>query len=421
MRSLVPFLILGTLLTGCTLSTDYFGEYRGVNLLGNYDFDDLDGATPKWGLAITPTPGDFMTWERIGDPADPNGNLARDTAASTPTVGPDSASPVYRLEIKNLIPNGDFEDSTVTPDGTTTVPTNWTVTDGTATPSYFQFGFTHSANSAYPNRSINGISLGWWGAAPGDNLSLDLDAAVQATAWRNIPYRFHVDFINISDLGTLGILLDDPTTTKVPENDTTTTEGGGTWDQSTLVGDPATANHTSVFSPTRWLLLAATTDQRTLIFGSAGVLARYGAVLDNLRLLPDNLPLVVAAEFPSISSGIKPLLPGSKTGMYTFTVAVRTDPTAGTLNRFAARSFSVVVTAREKSGIRSYPITFSNSEWSAAWTTLNFDLGLDMVNSDADLGGQPALKITLSPTVTNSGSVDVGSLLLSQPTLTFNP
>ncbi len=79
------------LAASCTLDTDYFSEYRDTNLLGNYDF----GAAGQWALApnTTGNPSDYMRWED----------------AATP--GPDGVSPGYRLEIKNLIPNGDFEDT----------------------------------------------------------------------------------------------------------------------------------------------------------------------------------------------------------------------------------------------------------------------------------------------------------------------
>lgn len=430
MRVAVPVLFLFVLLSGCKLNTDYFSEYRGLNLLKDYDFDDFeaDGTTPKWNLA---TSTDFMTWERIGDPADPNNNLSRDQAAATPTAGPDGVSPVYRLEIKNLIPNGDFEDGAVTAEGQTTLPAFWSTATYTgsavATPSGIQFGVSPSPTTR-PG-SISGRSLGWAGVQAGDQLRLDLYSAttsVRPSAWSAGKYRFRCELINVSEKAEVAMYL--YTLSGLAVSQAVLADREGNWTVTTTKSDDS-VDHASIF-PSSTMFLTNTEfpndEGRTLAFGHKEAVGPYAAVIDNVRLVPDDQTLGVQARFPRLDSGAAPLLPGTEPGMYVFAVYVRNDPTAGTLNRFQPADLSVQLKAAVKPNPKATP-TYQSAAglrpaggWSD-WTLLTFKMGFDFVNLNSELDGKPALTITLSPTNGSTGDADVGSLLVSQPVLTFNP
>lgn len=430
MRIAVPVLLSILLLAGCKLNTDYFGEYRGLNLLKDYDFDDVetDGATPKWKLATSDA---FMTWERIGDTTDPNGNLARDQAAATPAVGPDGVSPVYRLEIKNLIPNGDFEDATVTADGQTTLPAFWSMENFSSVPKASTVVFGSAPKPEDLSGSISGRALGWAATDAGDQLRLNLHNAalsLHSDAWSATTYRFHCQLINVKDQKTdIAVFL--YTQGGVPllsiAGGGLLAGGNGTWTIPTIQADES-ADNASVFPLTNYLV-ANTNDLSTQ--ANEGQIVAFGRqdgtdaiVLDNVRLVPDNETLGVQAQFARLDSGAAPLLPGTKPGMYVFTVWVRNDPTAGTLNRFEPVDLSVRLKGTVKTGTEftSDPDLRPEAGW-PEWTQLTFKMGFDFVNLNSELGGNPALTITLSPTNGNTGDSDVGSLLVSQPVLTFNP
>jgi hypothetical protein len=405
MRTLAPALAALALATSCTLNTDYFKDYRGVNLIGNYDFNSLkaDGVTPQWSLA---TSTDFMAWTPV--PSDPE----RPTEA-------------YRLEIKNLIPNGDFQDATKTPDATNaTLPAGWSTNffDGTVIASAsINFGVTPS--STLHNGTIDGSrAMGWAALGAGNQLRLDLKGQVPTSAWQPIGYLFRADLMNVGSGPSIGMTLYDTATNGVnPE----TTNNQPNWTVTTAKADNSTDN-TSVFSMVRpFLLTAAPGDLRWVAFGPNGTTADDAAIIDNVRLLPRYQSLVVSATLSTLESGVKPLLPGSKPGMYVFTIDVKNDPNAGAGNHFQPKAFTVWFDASVKSGTRNPSVTVAApvGGW-PTWTTLTFQLGFDFVNSDSDIGAGTnphALSIGLSPTVSSTGDYDVGTVLVSRPTLSFNP
>jgi len=413
-------------LASCDLNTEYFAEYRGVNLLGNYDFSaEYSAGKPKWNLT---TSTDFMTWERIGASTNPASDLARDLAAGTPTTGPDGKSPVYRLEIKNLIPNGDFEDASVTPEGSHTLPSFWSpsyynASIAPATTSPYAINYGASPSPTTKAGSINGRSLGWRAGQPGDQLRINLYAAATSlspTAWSATAYRFHMNFINVAGKSDLAIFL--YTAAGAKGTNSTLADDAFDWTYRIPIVDKE-SDSTSIFHVSkRFLTDTVGTEGRILVLGPNTVSGQYAAVADNFRLLPDTETLGAQAVFPSLSSGSNTLLPGSRSGMYTFSFQLRDDPTAGTLNRFIPEVLSIKLTARVKSGTPTYQATITRpSEGWSTWTKQTFAMGFDFVNSDAALGTEPALSITISPTYSATGAADVGSVLVSQPVLTFNP
>jgi len=379
---LSAFLLAPLLVAGCTLDTDYFGEYRGVNLLENWDF-----GSGRWALDV----GDeFMTWEPVPGEAH-------------------EGHPGYRLEIKNLVPNGDFEDEAITPDSapSNAVPTNWSLTGGTV-----EYGASHDSVS------LTGRALRWKASAGGNALLLNLGTAL-GSAWvpsTSYPYRVRFDFADLGSSGILNINL--VKEFPHPLGDGSLAEGEGKWDQTNLVGK-------TVYSFSKQFTQPSNLEDRYLVWGPLNGAEATNVVLDNVRVFLDAGSRAATATLPSLDSGTLTLLPGEKTGMYQFTVWVKDDPGAGDNNRFQAAAVSITLRAAVKSGTGSpSPGVFQRPAggWSD-WTPLTMDFGFDFVGSDVDLGGQPALTVSLSPMElgTDVESADVGSLLVSHPTLTFNP
>lgn len=379
------FVLFALLLAGCTLDTDYFREYRGTNLLGNWDFD-----TGQWALDVGT---EFMTWEPVSGESH-EGHLA------------------YRLEIKNLVSNGDFEDEAITPDAgaLTVVPTNWTLTGGTVA-----FGPTHGTGSE--TVGITGRSMRWTANSGGNALGLDLGAAL-GVAWQpSTSYRVRFDF---ADLGESGGVIEVNLVKTYPDplgNPLVALEGGD-WKQSQLT-------RLTKYSLSEQFIQPSILEDRSLVWGPLDGAGATDVVLDNLRVFLDAGSRSVATALPSLDSGTLTLLPGSKAGMYQLTVWVKDDPTAGDNNRFAASAVSIKVEGAVKSGTGSpSPRVFERPDggWTD-WTALTMDFGFDFVSDDDDLGAQPALSINITPMKLGETveQADVGSVLVAHPTLTFNP
>lgn len=436
MRTRVPVLSLLAALSllGCTLNTDYFGEYRGVNLLGNYDFDATDGGTPKWGTTTLgldpafPAADPFMRWHRIGASAVVSDNVA-DASAGTPTVGPDGVSPAFRLEVRNLVPNGDFESST-TPEGGNVAESWWSLTDIGGT-SMGSPGVTFTSTPT----TITDRGMIWVSTQNGDQLRLDLRNTVFPVGasppafWFASGYRFRLDLINNKDTGQVGISLLGSDSGAGTNN---LFQSRSDWTVPTQNPD-LSSNTTDVFSASESFFFPAQTlptdpiPDRIVAFGALRATdTPPDVMIDNLRLLPDRDSLSVKASLTSLSSGTLQLLPGSKDGMYNLIVSIMDDPLAGSNNRFFAKVFSMKVNIREKGGTRRLPpMTFIRpaTGWSS-WTTVTFPFGADFVDRDSDLGGTPALEVFFSPTYLSplpASGVDVGTILISRPVLTFNP
>jgi len=385
-------------LTGCTLNTDYFSEYRGKNLLSNYDFD----STGNWQTTTYASGADsYMRWERISDST--NADYASDVAASTPTTD-DAGHTAYRLEIKNLIQDGDFEAETL---GSVTLNTGVGWSPGGSPYVEYNTVFTNSNTNPTNPSAINHQSLLFYSGGTGAHLLLNLASAI--SPWVAGTYIVHLDTVNVSTGTTLAVGILDASTTL--EN----------WDLSYSGG--------SSLSVAQSFALPAVLPGRFLQIGSDSAATQETAVLDNLRILLDQ-ELFVKASFASLSSGSLPLLPGTQSGAYTFSINVRDDPTADStnanhvVNRFEPSGITVKILGRAKNSASqamiNLPVSRPAGGWTS-WTTLTFSGGLDFVDTDDALGGAKALVIEITPTIDGQGIRDAGSLLVAHPVLTYNP
>lgn len=116
-------LVLGTCLftlLSCGGPGVDFSEYQGVNLIPNGDFATSD-PTYFWGVdhpddtdgpfnITIPTPGtnNYVNFEAIPN-ASPWAGYASDAVLRSGLTGDAATASIYRLEVKNLLPGGDFE------------------------------------------------------------------------------------------------------------------------------------------------------------------------------------------------------------------------------------------------------------------------------------------------------------------------
>lgn len=385
MRRSAWFAVPLVLTLGCTLNTDYFSEYRGRNLIGNYPFD-----TTKWVLEPSAPATDFMTWTSIGS--------ATDTASTTKTN-------VYRLRILNLMPNGDFK----TTFSSSLPATNWSTNAG-GTITQVLDPLSPSSATMFPTGTT---TLHWdTGSNNAATLTADIVSGMSASAWRtNTTYRMNLDVVNIGSNGV-----------QFPVN---LFDDSGKWIDKDI-GPFSVATNYPVNAITKpFLNSGGASHWQVQFYGSTASKETYtpNGYLANFRVVPDDVPLYVKATLSSLSSGTLTLLPGSKTGMYSFSVDVLDDPAAGANNVFVAKYLSVRVTGMTKNGTKTIVPTAASRPsggWTT-WTTLTYQFGFDFVNNDAALGSNPALTIELSPCLQGVGNVDAGSIYLANPVLNYNP
>jgi hypothetical protein len=106
---LVSFAVAGALswlVIGCSNPVDWT-DFGGVNLIAGRDFGDLhetdpDAMEPVWAVGTA----DYLLFEEVSVTDDAVPELSSEM---TPTDA------VYRLELLNLVPNGDFEDPAASP------------------------------------------------------------------------------------------------------------------------------------------------------------------------------------------------------------------------------------------------------------------------------------------------------------------
>ena len=179
-------------LAGCNLNTNYFSDYSGKNLLANYGFS----ATGKWALESYATyaavtgylPADYVTWAQIG--AGSAADNSTDSAASTPTKGFDNSSPAFRLEIKNLLLDGDFETGQ---NPGSPVTDGWWAPAGGATDNIETVATANSVGTSYSPISDNSLFFSGPNVA-GNTLVLTL-SPISVPLWaRTGTYRVRFDY-----------------------------------------------------------------------------------------------------------------------------------------------------------------------------------------------------------------------------------
>lgn len=170
-RRLLPLLALVVLAAGCEW-TDPFAEYRGVNLVTDRGAS-VDGFAETYGDGSDPGVGhDYITI---------TGGLTAAEYGATTGLPSGVEGTIRRVEIPNLLPNGDFE-ATVPP----ATPAGWTIVE--SVPGTLVFDAVDTADPlTITNHSVD------FAIIPGDLAAFDLtnlaDGLVASAA-----YHFSFDF-----------------------------------------------------------------------------------------------------------------------------------------------------------------------------------------------------------------------------------
>lgn len=384
-------------LAGCSLNTNYFSDYTGANLLSSYEFNASGWATETYGTDGASATDPYMNW------------------SDASTTGPGGGE-AYKLEILNLIPDGNFFTSYT---NTTINSSYWSSSAATVT--IYNGSTTFAASSS----SSTTTYASFIGSSTSGYLKLDLAASIEAITGLSAPashqYQLQANFIDPN--GSPFYVYNNNTLDSTSATATLATLTSSTVASGTLYEFASTSlGTTSVLN----LTYSSSFGASNLVFGYSDSYHNPNATeqfyLSNVRLVPDTDTLYTKLSLPSLYSTSRQLIPGT----YQFSLYVKDDPNAGTSsNHFYAKGLTVRFTIGAKSSLTKQVVVTATrtSSWSS-WTKLTFSLGtLDFVDSNSALTSgsttYPALVIEISPTIMNSGTKDSGAVYISDPTLTF--
>ena len=365
----IRYFILFTFLTiilNCNLDTSY-DDIINRNLIPDGTLDQWSSTNTGSMAGDTGLDETYITYEQVSE------NDGYSNSSS------------YRLELKNLVPNGDFETGSINTD---------TWDDGNTTPSVIngnQYGSIVGNRLSYDFNATNYISF---------DLNDLTDSAFPSTRYR-IRFNFRAqgkvlyDFNNNVDIS----FLIDPEQDWSETYDTTTTATFPTKSINSIITHPANdIGYFSVGSP----VLTSTP-------GQAGT-------IDNLSIVraDGNYGVSFQIEESITSEGIE-LLPGT----YRFSIHVKNEDkdniTPNTNNRFAGDYVELKIegpTSNSSTNVNR-AVFEEPSDWTD-WTQLS-------VVSASIRPGEGELPITLTVLPYFSGDRYSGSILISSPTLEFIP
>jgi len=372
------FLFLALILGGCSISAD-FSDIQGVNLITSRDLDDIDTVTllPLWQREIADNT--YMIFDDIT------------VGYSGPTAGlPDAAAPIFRMEIPNLVTNGDFEGGLAgwTANGSASMSTAAGIIDGNC------LQFQHSSSN------LDYLELNLAGLPAVDALySIRFDLKM-SIAMENMLFEY--------DNGTATTVVWTPdlsefTTAEIisfPVGDVGsipafTSAAGGVFH----IGLPSQSNS-----------------------GQQGY-------LDNLRITRIDQSNTVYLEVP-YSDAVRPdLLSG---GIYTFSIYVKQEEPADVTpatERYPAESLTLGINPPPSAAYPANPSYsgrtvdisgVTDSTWVKVSVSESWSQKVQ-VDAPAD-GTDPVLILTMTPTDSNGNGTNIaGSLLVSTPSLTWTP
>lgn len=368
------------LLASCQQSVG-FDEFDGVNLIASRGFGDTDAAGDSYWTPDDPE-GIHTNWESVADVTAPSG----------------VSGPVYRLEIPNLLANGDFEADNL--------GSFWSAT-AEASVAVGADGFTETRTLR-----VN--------QPPGQRVSLDLTEGLADDFADGARYAIHLEFT----VSAQSFLLE-------------LNDGVGTRDEQNWRGIEAAAGTALEFPTTADIVagaagnVIATADADrfdVLSIGGFGTGTGTGnfvnGQVDNFRIVRDDVTHFVRLAIPYAEEGRPDLIPG---GVITFAVWVRRDPEAGDNNRFHARRMSLGITGDAASSPSTGFVRVADtSEITEEWTRLTFAVEAPTFVVPDD-PADPAYHIMIEPAASQGSGeelpadTDAGSLLVAGPTLTWEP
>ena len=347
------------LLFSCNTS-DLFEEYRGVNLISSYAFDSAGWTKDR-------SESYYMNFESV-------------TAAEAGTTSglPDGAA-IYRLEIPNLMPDGDFETTTAG-----SLPAGWSDTGGTN---------QVAATGIY-----------------GQSLAYDIDN----TQRLNFTLSTVADSFSANGYYLIRFLLNQPAAVFDYHDGTSSSFLAKPWKLAGLSGVtafPTTEDDPEILAQTGGTFSINDIAQTESIVQSGK--------LDNFRVVRTDISNTVSLNVPYQETDRLDLLPGT----YRFSVYIKQEPASNisptVKNRFPATGITLQIegTPDYISNGYAYAVHYPTDEgvdWSS-WTQISVDIhGLNP-------SSQPDVGIDVSITPNDINDKDVGSILIASPSLEFLP
>jgi hypothetical protein len=394
------FLIVLFLLS-CDLNVDYFSDYSNVNLIPNLELSTTSG---EWDLLTNNTPGDYdddyMLFESVTTP------------------GP-SGAPAFRLEIKNMFPNGDFENA---------LGAFWTLGGGSSSATIVNSNVNSGFFPAYQRTISSGDrSLKVVTEVANDFVGFDLTAAnfgpalvPTGTYIIKFDYRFYTRFY-VQYYRNNGTVYDDHQTV---------IKGVGLQNAFQL---DTNFPQLESFPGTNLILPITIKSSGTHRFNfgfntlanspGAPDVNKQIAMIDNVRMVRTNVDMWLESKVPNLNATALPLLPG----IYEFTLWVLQENTSDvspnnppTHTRFRAPGITIEIITQEATGIQTRSQYFTDTGWSS-WTKLTFRIENVQFDNATFSSSHPAIVIRLSPNRMNGSfnQRDSGSLLISSPALFF--
>lgn len=392
-------LLVTAFLTSCPSPMDW-SEYDGVNLIAARDF-----GSGEWYFAdgLTDGPGgnpDFVDFEAVT-----SGYAALPTGVT---------GPVYRYEIVNLLPNGDFEDSDLS---------DWTIVDsGGGTPPTAMQEITGDLSGTAALSIVFGSSE--------DRLYTILDSTliggIPADTYTS--FAFHIDFK--MPVSTFGIEINNGIDTD-PLAQWEIARGTGD-DQNVVYSYPGTGlSEPAFYSQTNVFTVGSDTSQTLFSFGGFNVTAqdRIDGLFDDLRIVRADQGHYLRLPVPyrdNLDASRPELVSG---GTYTLSVWVAPDPTAGSNNRIAARLFSwgidmsVATSTPPGKAVSVDTEGPENLQSLTGWTQFIYEEdGVVQIGSSTDDDDILFdLVFEIGHYIGGSEYCDAGSVLLADPVLTWSP
>lgn len=350
-----------------------FLEYDGVNLISAKDFS-VEGA---WRLDYGLTTNfAYMGYASAG------------TVTEAVADGPASGAAVYRLEIVNLMPNGDFEDDTAA---------DWVLNDT-------------DAIASSSNVSVSGSRLNYQINNNSERFDYDL-TSLQDGLTENANYILHFSVLNSTTLTLMIHPGFSPASTYwiMPANLLVTSFPMENLSPEFTITDTTGANYLSVGD-----------------FEGEYRSSVANGYLDILRISRVDIQHLLITEIPynfTSENGLTLIH-----GTYRFSAYIKNDPdvTPAVKNRFGASSVTIGLSelgtnalaeiVPVKTNFLVYRPTDEGADWSA-WTKVSATLNLQP--TEPDNPDQAIARLFIFPSDYNAQ--DVGSILISSPSLTFLP
>jgi hypothetical protein len=320
------------------------------------------------------------------------------TPAFAGTSGlPDETAAIYRLENKNLMPDGDFEASTA---GAAPNPAYWAPT-GTGTHEIRNSGHPLNNNAMFFQETTT------------DYMTFDLDNLIDtALIYSSYVIRFS---LSGDSTGDYQFRIDDA--------------GVGTdfiqYIPSIAVSSQA-YNFPEDFDTVPQTEFSINSDTQVFRINSElpGNLFSQTGYIDDVRVVKSDQMQHLQRLLPYTDTGRVDSLE-LISGWYRFSIWVKADPGAGSNNRFSSDAATLTISALDNDGIggSSKSLCFSASDYSSFtnWTKIYIDTELQIdapASSDDNV-----IQLFICPCCSIGGArgADTGSILISSPSLEYSP